>query len=44
MQQIVNILDTLQHLLYLPNALQVTMNTPKSNPETGFAVSLEGVT
>jgi len=40
MQQIVNILDTLQHLLYLPNTLQVKMDTPKSKLEAGFAVSL----
>jgi len=42
MQQIVNILDTLQHLLYLPSTLQVTMNTPKL--ETGVEVASQRVT
>jgi hypothetical protein len=30
--------------LYLPNALQVTMNTPKPKLETGFGVASERVT
>ena len=44
MQQIVNILDTLQHLLYLPNTLQVAMNTPKPKLKTGVGVASERVT
>ena len=44
MQQVVNSLDTLQHLLYLPNTLQVTMNTTKPQLETGVEVASERVT
>ena len=44
MQQIVNTLDTVQQLLYLPNALRGTAHAPKSEINAELGAALESIT
>jgi len=44
MQQIVNNLDTVQQLLYLPNALRGTVHAPKSEISAEFGAALKSIT